>query len=699
MNVSVKNIHVKGNSENCNSASQENLKSSWDSLSHQGSISDESLNSLNTNKISTNDNGIKPIEVQPLAVNKKMTSDTSLYKSPNGNTRLSAKSSKSYIVIPTISKVHSIQSSKPVEMRHVTKKTSVSTISSDDSISALSDKAQQQQQPHIERNMSKLNGYDADILYEYFDEGSDGNEDLISDSPSVQNFIDEANKERNIRNNRLLSIKTDIRHNNTALNSCETMTSGGISSLDQVYNTISQELEERLCKTVRKSTLQRVDSKNFMVPINILYEKHFKTQVIYVERKMTIEEVLQQALNSINIYEDYGNYELLQVFGFEDIREEDEEENNDKSNRSSVAKYQNVINPMDKIQNILEEMKKNISKRKTNNILTFRIRKKSSSIKIPIFLEEEKKYYTVMVNKNTTCGEVIESLLFLQNENYTENKWYIEKKDTDNYESGKEILEASDELYSKEDNFKYILKRKKTKQMSKLANILGVADESDLHNIVDTNKSRDKDKDKDKASKSMNELLKYEPLKDDPDDIEELSEEKMEMFSRILSLPIDEINAIYGRNKKINEKKRLEAKKKYASLDQINSGSNLKDGERFSSQVFNLFKSKKEKRASKLRNSINTGSMPLLNDSAKESGSLIMSKYNTCNDFIERNDDDSDDSHSTGKRAKKLVTSLVLNLHKEKILNLITLLERTITLKKHLIHHNNLLLSEYTLLI
>ena len=51
-------------------------------------------------------------------------------------------------------------------------------------------------------------------------------------------------------------------------------------------------------------------------------------------------------------------------------------------------------------------------------------------------------------------------------------------------------------------------------------------------------------------------------------------------------------------------------------MDQLStSGSmtNLKESERFSSQVFNIFKSKKEKRLSKLRDSLNTGSMPVLN--------------------------------------------------------------------------------------
>jgi len=46
-------------------------------------------------------------------------------------------------------------------------------------------------------------------------------------------------------------------------------------------------------------------------------------------------------------------------------------------------------------------------------------------------------------------------------------------------------------------------------------------------------------------------------------------------------------------------------------LDLSSSSSNLKNGERFSSQVFNIFKSKKDKRISKLRDSY-TGSMPQL---------------------------------------------------------------------------------------
>jgi len=446
--ANIKSIHIKGSSEQIKSASQENIKNSWDSLYRQGSVSDESINSINNSKNCLHEHGMRVREVHPLEMNKKMQSDTYLYNKPN------ERLNKPYVVTPTIvTKKPSMKSCKPVELKHVTKKTSVSTIDSDDSISQLSDKAQSN--PHFEKRMSRVYEYDADILYEYFDEGSDEGENLISDSAS------EAIKEQSNKVGKTLSIKTDIKHNNTALNSCETG-SAGITSLDQVYNTISQELEERLCKTVRQSTLQRVDSKNFMVPINILYEKHYKTQVIYVERKMTIEEVLQQALNSINIYEDYGNYELLQVFGFEDIIEEEEENENSKStnNDANNTKYQNVLDPMDKIQEILEETTKNTSKRKTNNILTFRIRKKSSTMKIPIYLEEEKKYYTVMVTRTTTCAEVIESLLFLQNEPYSENGWFIERKSLDNYEGGKEILEATDDLYNKEENYKYVLKRK-----------------------------------------------------------------------------------------------------------------------------------------------------------------------------------------------------------------------------------------------
>jgi len=94
-------------------------------------------------------------------------------------------------------------------------------------------------------------------------------------------------------------------------------------------------------------------------------------------------------------------------------------------------------------------------------------------------------------------------------------------------------------------------------------------------------------------------------------------------------------------NKKLNERKKMEAKKKFGSLDQLSSGSpsGLKDGERFSSQVFSIFKSKKDKRNSRFRDS-NTGSMPLLNtkDDPRDSEDLIMSKYVRINfDYEKKN--------------------------------------------------------------
>jgi len=660
--ANIKSIHIKGNS---NSNSQENIKNSWESLSRVGSVSDDSLTSLNniSSKKNSIDQMTKAIEIHPLKINTKMTSDTNLYGIHN-EFILSSKSSKSFIAIPTSISKKSIKPVNKVEMRHITKKSSISTVSSDDSVaspmSVTSDKDKvQSQSPHNERRYSRMNEYNTDILYEYFDEESGEEENLInSESASAQNVNIDPNKAK--LNN--LSIKTNVRQK-SSISGSDVVTSN-ITPLDQVYNTISQELEQRLCQTVRHSILQRVDSSNFMIPINILYEKHYKTQVIYVERRMTIEEVLQQALNSINIYEDYGNYELLQIFGFEDIIEEEEGNENNKNEEENKAnenkdkepssptdsstKYQNVLDPDDKIQDVLEQtMSRNNSKRKTNNLLTFRIRKKCSTMKISIYLEEEKRYYTVLVTKTTTSADVIEALLFIQNEPYVENGWYIQRKNLDNFEAGKELLEPTDTLYNKDENFKYVLKRKRSKQMSKLANILGVTDENDL--LIDTKEPKKK-KDKNKGS---NELIKTEPLKDS-DDYCEYSEEKIEAFTRILNLSKEELYSIYMRNKKLSEKKKIEMKKKCGSADQLSMNSNtgnLKDSERFSSQVFNIFKSKKEKRLSKIRD---TGSMPLLNDTKeyqpKDPEESSIPVYNNSTEFVPSNND----IHTPGKRAKKL---------------------------------------------
>jgi len=475
--ANIKSIHVKGNGEHSNSNSQENIMSSCDSISRQESVSDDSISSLNNinniRKISSDQAGTgKAVEVIPLKINTKMTSDTNLY-SKNNEMMLSSKSSKSFVAIPTlVAKKQVNKSNKSVEMRHITKKSSFSTISShsDDSInspisSVISDRLQS---PLNEKRMSKLNEYDTDILYEYFEEES--MEDMLnSEGLSIRSLSVDSSKNQYIKPGSL-SIKTNIKQNAPGLASSDIMTSG-VTPLDQVYSSISEELEQRLCKTVRHSVLQRVDSNNFMIPINILYDKHYKTQVIYVERKMTIEEVLHQALNSIDIFEDYGNYELLQVFGFEDIIEEEEEDleegdENKKGNEKektttsleSNEKYQNVLDPSKCVENILEETL-NGSKRKTNNILTFRIRKKSSTMKLSIYIEEEKRYYKIMVTKTTTSNDVIEALLFLINEPFSDN-WFIQRKHVDNYEEGKEILEPDDVLYNKDEKIKYILKRK-----------------------------------------------------------------------------------------------------------------------------------------------------------------------------------------------------------------------------------------------
>ncbi|OUM60419.1 hypothetical protein PIROE2DRAFT_13804, partial [Piromyces sp. E2] len=500
--VNIKSIHVKGNGEHSNSNSNENIMSSCDSVSHQGSLSDDSMSSINNissggvRKISY-DPSTKSVEVYPLKINTKMTSDTNLYNM-NSEVMLSSKSSKSFVAIPTVISKKQITKNKPVEMRRITKKTSISTISShsDESIGSLASTAYSEkiQSPVSDKRMSRMNEYDTDILYEYFEEEEESMDDINnSDGLSIRSLSIDSTKQNSKPSS--LSIKTNIRQNiTTGLTSGDIVTSG-VTPLDQVYSSISEELEQRLCKTVRHSVLQRVDSNNFMVPINILYEKHYKTQVIYVERKMTIEEVLQQALNSIDIYEDYGNYELLQIFGFEDIIEEEEEEeeegedndnkkkeNDEEKSNSSLdgnEKYQNVLDLSETVENVLEQTR-NGSKRKTINILTFRIRKKSSTMKLSVYLEEKKSYYKIMVTKKTTSNDVIEALLFLINEPFTDN-WYIQRKHIDNYEEGKEILEPTDVLYYKED--------KNSKQMSKLANILGVTDESDLHNIVDNKES------------------------------------------------------------------------------------------------------------------------------------------------------------------------------------------------------------------
>jgi len=198
-----------------------------------------------------------------------------------------------------------------------------------------------------------------------------------------------------------------------------------------------------------------------------------------------------------------------------------------------------------------------------------------------------------MVTKTTTSADVIEALLFMRNEPYSDNDWYIQKKNLDNYEEGKEILEPVDILYNKDGKFKYILKKKKSKQMSKLASILGVANENDIHNIVESKDKKKKDKDKNKI---MSDFVRMEPLKDNFDYLDNYTDEKEEKFSRILGLTKEELHIVYLRNKKLNEKKKLEAKKKSGSVDQLDlssSSSNLKNGERFSSQVFNIFKSKK----------------------------------------------------------------------------------------------------------
>ncbi|ORX64376.1 hypothetical protein BCR32DRAFT_273124 [Anaeromyces robustus] len=648
--ANIKSIHVKGSGEHIIE------KSSWDSIN-------EEYTSSGISRIS--EHSIQPSEIRPLQINTKMTSDTNLYHAVHNELILSSKSSKSFVAIPNLVSKKAVvrKNSRPAEVRHIKKKSSVSTTNSEESLaspatplSANSDRFS----PHDkfstfnnEKPTSKLaNEYDADILYEYFDEDSndeDNNNLINSDATSIQNLPIE-NKVPNLKSGNL-SIKTNIQQNLNGLNSSE-ITTSGVTPLDQVYNSISQELEQRLCQTVRHSVLQKIESNNFMIPINILYEKHYKTQVIYVERRMTIEEVLLQALNSINIYEDYDNYELLQIFGFEDIIEEEDEENNNSSMeelRSPVSpidgstRFQNVLDPSEKIQDIVDNMQ-NISNRK-NTILTFRIRKKTSTMKITIFLEEEKKYGHVMVTKSTTSADVIEALLFLQNEPYTENGWFIQRKSVDNYEDGKEILEPTDILYNKEEKYKYILKRKKSKQMSKLVNILGVTDENDLHNIIESKKKKDKDK----TSKNANESLKVEPLQDYNEPEEEITEEKIKLFSRILGLTKDEVNHIYMKNKSMNDKKKMELKKKAGSVDQLNncSNNNLKD-DRFSSQMFNIFKSKKEKRLSKLRDSIGTGSMPILlkDDNSQEE----QTKMGGSGEFISSNED----IHAPGKRAKKL---------------------------------------------
>ncbi|ORX60120.1 hypothetical protein BCR36DRAFT_51347 [Piromyces finnis] len=699
--ANIKSIHVKGNGEHSNSNSQENMNPSLDSVSDDSVSSINNLN--NTRKASSDQNNRHPIEVLPLKINTKMTSDTNLYRCKKNDMIMSSKSSKSFVAIPTvISKKQLNKNSKPVEMRHITKKSSISTISShsdDESISSpisapVNDKLSS---PANEKRLSRLNEYDTDILYEYFEEES--LDDIInSESLSIRSLSVDSTRTQNNKPNSL-SIKTNVKHNVPGLGSNDIMTSG-VTPLDQVYNSISEELEQRLCKTVRHSILQRVDSNNFMIPINILYEKYYKTQVIYVERKMTIEEVLQQALNSINIYEDYGNYDLLQVFGFEDIIEEEEEnniaeENETKKNESDEeksnsslecnGKYQNVLDPTENVESILENTFSG-SNRKTNNILTFRIRKKSSTMKLQIYLEEEKKYYKVMVTKKTTCSDVIKALLFLINEPYSENNWYIQRKHLDNYEEGKDILELTDTLYNKEEKIKYILKRKNSKQMSKLANLLGVTDESDLHNIVD-NKESKKKKDKDKASKSTNELIKFEPLKDSCDTLNEYSEENSELFSRILSLDKEEIYRIYLRNKKLNNNKKKLEKKKCGSLDQLNlnsgSSSSIKEGERFSSQVFNIFKSKKEKRLSKLRDSMGTGSMPalsLLKDDNSKDSKDDLTKYdeNGTKEFSSSNND----LLEPGKRAKKLGNFFGVNPYQRENTELNNIIRKNYNSKK-----------------
>jgi hypothetical protein len=618
-NINNKAVHMMDD-DNCSSNLQDNIFNNDTNIgTHIRSASDDCSQHFDSKNQS-----VRVVNVTPLILNTKMISDTNLYKIKENNGTLSSKSYKSFTKVPMIftkkQTVHKIN--RIPEKQYVKKKSSVSTIESqsDDSVnSSLSNASGSMNSSFINENrISRMNGYgyDADILYEYFDENSD-NDSNITDSEEVS--VQEMNNINNgIVNSKsvTLSVKTDLLINCPDIMSSEIATST-ITPLDQLYNTISQELEERLCQTVRHSILERVDSQNYMVPINILYEKHCKNQVIFVERRMNIEEVLQQALNSINIYEDYSNYELLQIFGFEDIAEEENEnrENNDENEpcsptTDSKSRYQNVLGLDEKIQDILDNTI-NTTNRKSNNILTFRIRKKSSTMKIAVYFEEEKKFYNIMVTKTTTSADVIEALLFMRNEPYSDNDWYIQKKNLDNYEEGKEILEPVDILYNKDGKFKYILKKKKSKQMSKLASILGVANENDIHNIVESKDKKKKDKDKNKI---MSDFVRMEPLKDNFDYLDNYTDEKEEKFSRILGLTKEELHIVYLRNKKLNEKKKLEAKKKSGSVDQLDlssSSSNLKNGERFSSQVFNIFKSKKDKRISKLRDSY-TGSMPQL---------------------------------------------------------------------------------------
>jgi len=494
-NVNIKSIHIKGNGEHLNNNPQENSsKTSNDILLHQRSASD-SITPQSNGDISNNQT-VKVVEVKPLMINTKTTSDSSLYKNKNNDITLNSKSAKSFVAIPStaIKKQVIRKNSKPAELRHIKKKSSVSTIGSqsDDSVCSSHSASSEKSLSLIkERRSIKVNGYDADILYEYFDEDSENeNYQINTESTSVQD-IDNLDK-KDTPNSKFgnLSIKTDLPHNFPGVMSSEIMTST-ITPLDQVYNSISQELEERLCKTVRRSILQRVDSKNYMIPINILYEKHYKNQVIYVERKTTVEEVLCQALNSINIYEDYGNYELLQIFGFEDVINEDEQEdenrcNNDNNdinspNTESSTKYQNVLDLDENIQSILDKTIFN-SKRKSNNILTFRIRKKSSTMKLYIYFEEEKRNYNIMVTKTTTCEDVIEALLFLRNEPYDENVWYIQKKNLEmDEEDEKEILEPFDILYNKDENIRYILRKKVNNEYN---SIFILSNKSNNNNII-----------------------------------------------------------------------------------------------------------------------------------------------------------------------------------------------------------------------
>jgi serine/threonine protein kinase len=656
-NVNIKSIHIKGNGEHLNNNPQENSsKTSNDILLHQRSASD-SITPQSNGDISNNQT-VKVVEVKPLMINTKTTSDSSLYKNKNNDITLNSKSAKSFVAIPStaIKKQVIRKNSKPAELRHIKKKSSISTIGSqsDDSVCSSHSASSEKSLSLIkERRSIKVNGYDADILYEYFDEDSENeNYQINTESTSVQD-IDNLDK-KDTPNSKFgnLSIKTDLPHNFPGVMSSEIMTST-ITPLDQVYNSISQELEERLCKTVRRSILQRVDSKNYMIPINILYEKHYKNQVIYVERKTTVEEVLCQALNSINIYEDYGNYELLQIFGFEDVINEDEQEdenrcNNDNNdinspNTESSTKYQNVLDLDENIQSILDKTIFN-SKRKSNNILTFRIRKKSSTMKLYIYFEEEKRNYNIMVTKTTTCEDVIEALLFLRNEPYDENVWYIQKKNLEmDEEDEKEILEPFDILYNKDENIRYILRKKKSKQISKLVNILGVTDETDLHDIVDKDKKK-KDKDKNKVNCEMTNEVPN-------DNYYNYNDEKEEKFSRILGLSKEELNNIYTRNKKINELKKMDGKKKNGSYDQLNLNTNSKDVERFPSQVLNIFKSKKEKQLTKLQNTF-TGSMPQISMSKNESSKELdnIPKISRSADSIGSDGD----FLNSGKRAKKL---------------------------------------------